>query len=627
MKITENKYVFSLASELEPRGWLRVQLETEAKGLAGNLDKVWPDVRDSRWIGGTNDGWERVPYWLDGFVPLAFLLHDEDMIARAKRYIYAILDGQKEDGWLCPCGDEERAGYDMWALWLIGKVLTVYADCCPEDEERVKNVLLRAFRNASEHIKAHPLFRWAQYRWFEALVPVFWLYERTEEEWLLDFADLLYAQGRDYVKLYREEWSDCHDFRKNWEWDRHVVNQGMALKADCLWQKRLGTPNEKADEFCDEMYKLLQKYHGMPTGHFTGDECLAGNSPVQGSELCSVVEAMYSYEWNLAVTGNPVWGDRLERTAFNALPATTSADMWTHQYDQQTNQIACAPETRYVIWTTNNPEANMFGLEPQFGCCTANMPQGWPKFALSVFMKSENAILSAVPSPAVFRTSMKGTDVKVTCETRYPFGDAVLYTVETASPVSFSLDIRIPSYAVGAKIDGADAKPGTIVSLDRTWEGKTEIRVSFAFEAKLSEMGYGDYLVVNRGPLLFSLPLGENKIMVEYTREGVERKFPYCDYVIYPTTPWNYAFASENFTYHACEDDARLCASPAFDPDASPVSLEADLVPIRWDKKDGYMWVVNDLTLDAKPIGEPRRMTLIPYGCTDLRMTAMPHVK
>jgi hypothetical protein len=27
------------------------------------------DVRDSRWIGGDRDGWERVPYWLDGFVP------------------------------------------------------------------------------------------------------------------------------------------------------------------------------------------------------------------------------------------------------------------------------------------------------------------------------------------------------------------------------------------------------------------------------------------------------------------------------------------------------------------------------------------------------------------------------
>ena len=55
--------------EVKPKGWMRRQLEIQAKGLAGNLDKVWPDVADSSWIGGQHEAWERVPYWLDGFVP------------------------------------------------------------------------------------------------------------------------------------------------------------------------------------------------------------------------------------------------------------------------------------------------------------------------------------------------------------------------------------------------------------------------------------------------------------------------------------------------------------------------------------------------------------------------------
>ena len=65
------------ARELKPAGWLKKQLEIQAAGLSGHLDQVWPDIRDSRWIGGDKDGWERVPYWLDGFVPLAWLLEDE----------------------------------------------------------------------------------------------------------------------------------------------------------------------------------------------------------------------------------------------------------------------------------------------------------------------------------------------------------------------------------------------------------------------------------------------------------------------------------------------------------------------------------------------------------------------
>ena len=84
-------------NEIKPCGWLKRQLEIQAESLSGNLDKVWRDVRDSAWIGGDADGWERVPYWLDGFIPLAYLLENEDMISRAKKYVDAIIAKQRED--------------------------------------------------------------------------------------------------------------------------------------------------------------------------------------------------------------------------------------------------------------------------------------------------------------------------------------------------------------------------------------------------------------------------------------------------------------------------------------------------------------------------------------------------
>ena len=101
------KWNFYSTNEIKPKGWLKRQLEIQAEGLSGNLDKMWPDVRESAWIGGKREGWERVPYWLDGFIPLAYLLENEDMIARAKKYIDAILAAQCEDGWLCPCSESE----------------------------------------------------------------------------------------------------------------------------------------------------------------------------------------------------------------------------------------------------------------------------------------------------------------------------------------------------------------------------------------------------------------------------------------------------------------------------------------------------------------------------------------
>src|SRR4051812_45258848 len=71
---------------IRPTGWLEKQLRIQAGGLSGHLDEFWPDIRDSAWIGGKAEGWERVPYWLDGVVPVAYLLDDEALKAKVKRF-------------------------------------------------------------------------------------------------------------------------------------------------------------------------------------------------------------------------------------------------------------------------------------------------------------------------------------------------------------------------------------------------------------------------------------------------------------------------------------------------------------------------------------------------------------
>jgi hypothetical protein len=44
---------------IAPEGWLRRQLEIQARGLTGHLDELWPDVgSQSGWLGGTGESWE-----------------------------------------------------------------------------------------------------------------------------------------------------------------------------------------------------------------------------------------------------------------------------------------------------------------------------------------------------------------------------------------------------------------------------------------------------------------------------------------------------------------------------------------------------------------------------------------
>jgi hypothetical protein len=61
---------------VRPEGWLKDQLSAQANGLTGHLDDFWPDLVNSAWRGGPGESWERGPYYLDGLVPLAYIIDD-----------------------------------------------------------------------------------------------------------------------------------------------------------------------------------------------------------------------------------------------------------------------------------------------------------------------------------------------------------------------------------------------------------------------------------------------------------------------------------------------------------------------------------------------------------------------
>lgn len=615
------KYKFFNTSEIKPTGWLKNQLEIQANGLSGNLDKVWPDIRDSRWIGGTCEGWERVPYWLDGFIPLAYLLEDEDKIARAKKYIDAIVESQCDDGWICPCTEEERPKYDMWALYLIDKVLMLYYEC--SGDVRIPPVVYNSLKSLKAHVEKYPIFDWAHARWYECLIPIFAIYDIYHEEWLLELGKILREQGMDYEENYAggDDWKFREPLNK-WGFDNHVVNQAMAIKSGALSNllDNYGSEIYPDDSFSKYMVSQLFKFHGTAVGHFTGDECLSGDSPIQGAELCSVVEAMYSYEYLYALTGNTMWADMIEKLAYNALPATISPDMWTHQYDQMINQVACVRlEEDKVIFRTNNYEAHLFGLEPHFGCCTANFNQGFPKLTLSTFLKSKDGVAVSAIAPAKLTTQLNGSKVSIESDTIYPFGNAANYIVETENDTEFTLTLRIPSCAISAKLDGQNVEPGTTIDIKRVWSGKTTLNLQFEFDIKYVSRPRNMF-VIERGPLVYSLKIGEEKTMLEYTRGYAERKFPYCDYEIRPTTDWQYAFAKGEVAVHeVCE----LSDMP-FSPENAPISLDVPVYPINWGWEVGYNMIARLTPESITPTGDKQTVTFIPYGCTNIRITEIP---
>ena len=601
-----SKWDFYTTKEIKPSGWLKRQLEIQAEGLAGNLDKIWPDVRDSAWIGGDREGWERVPYWLDGFIPLAYLLENEDMISRAKKYIDAILSSQKQDGWICPCSDEERKTYDTWAVQLISKVLVVYYEC--SSDERIPPIVYAVLKNYYELLKNGTvrLFDWGKFRWFETFIAINFVYRRHKEAWLQELAEILKAQGANYDE-YTQLWKRPLN---HWRLETHIVNLVMMLKSEAVSCELLGA---SYTDHAEELRSLLAQYNGTVYESFTGDECLSGLSSIQGTELCGIVEQMYSYELLYAYTGESKWAERLEVLAFNALPAAISEDMWTHQYDQMSNQISCERFLGHPIFGTNDRDAHLFGLEPHYGCCTANFGQGWPKFALSAFMHKENTIVNAVMVPSELRAD----GVRILLETEYPFKNSARYKI--ASDKDFTFVVRIPSFAKNVKING-EAFDGSELRLDIPC-GEREIFVEFETVPHFEKRPHGLH-AVKCGSLIFALPIPYTTNMLEYEKDGVVRQYPYCDYELIPQGDWNYGFCSEALSVKTNE----VSAVP-FATNHPPVVIKANLQQIDWGYAERYDTVCAKIPGSTAPVSEARQMELIPYGCAKLRMTELPFVK
>jgi hypothetical protein len=614
---------------IRPAGWLLTQLQTQASGLGGHLDEVWPDVGpDSGWLGGSGESWERGPYYVDGLVPLTYQLDDDKLKAKAQKFIDWTITHQTPDGMIGPASND-----DWWPRMVMLKALIQYQEAT--SDPRVIPLLERYFAYQLQTLAARPLKDWGKFRWQDNALAVIWLYNRNGDARLLDLVRLLHAQGFDWQ-------ADFADFKYttgvtaesirlnsggglgDLALATHGVNNGQALKAAPVWSLISGNPHDRKG--FQQMLDALDRYHGLPNGMFSCDEHLAGRSPAQGSELCTVVETMFSLEQSLAILGEASIGDRLEVLAFNALPGTFTDDMWAHQYDQQSNQVEASLHRK--PWTTDGPESNIYGLAPHFGCCTANFHQGWPKFAASLWMASpDDGLVAAAYAPCELRTTVRGEKVALAVETEYPFREQIRITIRQAGGSDFPIHLRIPGWAqsgVTLHVNG-EAQPvpvaATFAVLHRAWKPGDRIELKLPITPRILP-GYNGTLSVRAGSLVFSLPIDQDWLKL------VDRG-PASDWQVFPASSWNYAIAATATTQKSNGElklQQAAIGSPPFTRKSPGLTIDvaASKVP-AWRAIDG---VADPMPQSPVLPSEPsEKITLIPYAAAKLRITAFPQLK
>jgi hypothetical protein len=623
---SRRRFRFLPLTSIKPTGWLKSQLQIQASGLTGHLEEIWPDVGpNSGWLGGKGESWERGPYYLDGLVPLAYLLDDEALKYKARKWIEWTLCNQQPNGMIGPTSND-----DWWPRMVMTKVLTQYHEATGDD--RVISVLGKYFEYQRQEMPRRPLRDWGKFRWHDEALSVLWLHERTRDPKLLELAHMLHDQGHDWERQFAN-FDVMHklgpkdlgsDVDKDWglkdrALQNHGVNNAMGLKAAPVWWLLTGDPADRQAFF--HQLDMLQTYHGQPNGMFAADEHLAGRNPSQGTELCAVVETMFSLEQAVEIFGDPVVADLLERIAYNALPGTFTDDMWAHQYDQQCNQIRVSHHQR--DWTSNGPDANLFGLEPNFGCCTANMHQGWPKLASSLWMATPaRGLAAAVYAPCEVTTTVADrVPIHIVQRTEYPFHDTVTIELKPAKAVRFPLELRIPVWAEGAsyQINNGTPRAATVASfasIDRVWRPGDRVQLRLPMRPRTSRW-FNDSVAVERGPLLFSLAVSG-----EWTK--VRDRGPASDWAVKPTGPWNYSLEIDPAK---AVDGVRVEHRPAethvFTAALAPVAMHVKGHRLaEWTEVNGSAAPPPQGPVSSNAPAE--ELKLVPYAAAKLRVTAFP---
>lgn len=619
---------------IQAKGWLEEMLVRQKNGATGNLDKLYPLMNQRNgWLGGDGDQWERGPYWIDGLLPLAYILNDKKLIDKVKPWVEWSLKSQTPDGYFGPSKDyPEETGLqrdnsrDWWPKMVMLKVLKQYYSAT--GDKRVIKLMTNYFRYQLNELPKKPLDHWtywAKYRGADNLMVVYWLYNITGDKFLLDLGEIIHKQSFDFTNAF------LHTNLLQKMGSIHTVNLAQGMKEPLIYYQ--AHPESLYVEAANKGFNDLRTFNGTANGLYGGDEALHGNNPTQGNEFCAAVEMMFTLESSLQITGAVNYADQLEKIAFNALPTQASDDYLTHQYFQQANQVMLTRKMRNFGDNHGGTDV-CFGLLTGYPCCTSNMHQGWPKFTQNLwYVTPDDGIAALVYAPSQVSTKVAGNiPVTITEETSYPFEESVRFSIKTKSSVKFPFRLRIPRWCPLAtiKVNGkvlANYKADQVVKIEQEWKMGDVVELLLPmhiFKTKWAE----NAMAVERGPITYALKIEEEFKKIKNTADADI----FGDYTeVHPASPWNYGLYDVNEAKINDYFKAEFTGKKTL----YPWNLENAPIVIKTKGRKIPSWkLYNDMAgplpyshiygLESDKLEET--ITLVPYGCTTLRISQFPQV-
>ena len=178
---------------IQPQGWLLTMLQNQRNGLNGLQEQISPFLKfpTSDWTttngSGTTQGWERVPYWLRGYIDLGYCLQDNTVITNAAHWIKGVMNSERPNGYFGPAQDysdgtiNSDLGINVPDLWPNMPMLDAMRSYYDYTGDTNALNLIRNYCLWENSLPATDFGAgyWPMMRMGDNIESIYWLYNRT----------------------------------------------------------------------------------------------------------------------------------------------------------------------------------------------------------------------------------------------------------------------------------------------------------------------------------------------------------------------------------------------------------------------------------------------------------------
>jgi hypothetical protein len=631
---------------VQPEGWLRGYLEKQASQLGSKLPQVswpftaayWAEEQESEDWGP----WEQKAYWIDGATRLALVLRDEELLAQVRKPIEYTLSHADTEGYLGPEFFQDPKGdFHRWPHTVFFRGLGAISDAQSP---------LRAVtsRQIVEAMQRHYLSDHASYgtptRNVTNIENILWCYEKTGDPHLLALAENAW---REYAKVAGDpiqgDLSALRVFGATPIHAHGVTYIEIAKQPAILY---MYTGKDEYLKFALAAQRRIFDHHMLIDGIPSTSEYYGAVTSLDSHETCDIADHTWSWGYLLLATGDAVWADRVERACFNAGPGAIKNDWKALQYFSCPNQFLATLDSDHNWPVFEEHGGRYMAYQPNPGlrtaCCGGNVHRIFPNYVIRMWMKTDHGGLAAVlygPSRVNATVGPDNQPVEIVQTTNYPFDEQIHFTIHGTRAVSFPLSLRIPGWcdaprlAVNGATVAVSRTPKGFVVLHRNFNPGDQITLTLPMKVAVTRWPQ-DGMGVERGPLVYSLPIKEH-----WTTK-VERKYTTAEFPSWearPASAWNFGLAIDAAKLDSEVEVKRRPVAPdqALDPwENPPITIEVPARKIEdWELEANPDNTAQKFTpclpdLSASKVSETvERVSLVPYGATQLRVTIFPAVR